>query len=228
MFWPSNVARCPGLGEPRSSSLRRPLPPPQGREPGTCCARASPWPCSPAWPLHLVRCLVARRRCRARHRRLGRHRGPPRLGAGRPVRARPGCDSGRDGPLTRLDLRKLDGHRLPAHPCGRLLWRGARRWAARGRGPCRGLCRLSRGHPGGYLRGGAATPVPGQRPGYPSPAVTPTNLLCNVVSTPGALYRHQHQTGGRLALTLMAGTLPGVIAGSAIRAELVPGPASLT
>ena len=62
--------------------------------------------------------------------------------------------------------------------------------------------------------------------GTPSPAVTPTNLLYNVVSTPGALYRYrrQHQTGGRLALLLIAGTLPGVIAGSVIRVELVPGP----
>jgi uncharacterized protein len=62
--------------------------------------------------------------------------------------------------------------------------------------------------------------------GTPSPAVTPTNLLYNVVSTPGALYRYrrQHQSGGRLALILMAGTLPGVIAGSVIRVELVPGP----
>jgi uncharacterized protein len=62
--------------------------------------------------------------------------------------------------------------------------------------------------------------------GTPSPAVTPTNLLYNVLSTPGALYRYrrQHQTGGRLALLLIAGTLPGVIAGSVIRVELVPGP----
>jgi uncharacterized membrane protein YfcA len=62
--------------------------------------------------------------------------------------------------------------------------------------------------------------------GTPSPAVTPTNLLYNVVATPGALYRYwrQHQTGGRLALTLTAGTLPGVIAGSVIRVELLPGP----
>jgi uncharacterized membrane protein YfcA len=62
--------------------------------------------------------------------------------------------------------------------------------------------------------------------GTPSPAVTPTNLLYNVVATPGALYRYrrQHQTGGRLALLLTAGTLPGVIAGSVIRVELVPGP----
>jgi uncharacterized membrane protein YfcA len=46
--------------------------------------------------------------------------------------------------------------------------------------------------------------------GTPSPSVTPTNLLYNVVSTPGALYRYwrQGQTGGRLALVLIAGTCP--------------------
>ena len=61
--------------------------------------------------------------------------------------------------------------------------------------------------------------------GTPSPAVTPTNLLYNVVAIPGALYRYwrQGQTGGRLALALIAGTLPGVIAGSAIRVDLLPG-----
>jgi uncharacterized membrane protein YfcA len=60
--------------------------------------------------------------------------------------------------------------------------------------------------------------------GTPSPAVTPTNLLYNVVATPGALYRYwrQGQTGGRLALILISGTLPGVIAGSVIRVELLP------
>ena len=62
--------------------------------------------------------------------------------------------------------------------------------------------------------------------GTPSPAVTPTNLLYNVIATPGALYRYrrQHQTGGRLALLLTGGTVPGVIAGSVIRVELIPGP----
>src|SRR5215813_3441878 len=62
--------------------------------------------------------------------------------------------------------------------------------------------------------------------GTPSPAVTPTNLLYNVVATPGALYRYwrQNQTGGSLALVLITGTLPGVIAGSIIRVELLPGP----
>ena len=61
--------------------------------------------------------------------------------------------------------------------------------------------------------------------GTPSPAVTPTNLLYNVVATPGALYRYrrQGQTGGRLTPVLIAGTLPGVIAGSVIRVELLPG-----
>jgi len=62
--------------------------------------------------------------------------------------------------------------------------------------------------------------------GTPSPAVTPTNLLYNVVATPGAIYRfwRQGQTGGRLTLVLISGTLPGVIAGSTIRVELLPGP----
>ncbi len=60
--------------------------------------------------------------------------------------------------------------------------------------------------------------------GTPSPAVTPTNLLYNVVATPGALYQYwrQGQTGGGLSLLLIAGTLPGVIAGSVIRVVLLP------
>jgi uncharacterized membrane protein YfcA len=62
--------------------------------------------------------------------------------------------------------------------------------------------------------------------GTPSPSVTPTNLLYNVVATPGALFRYwrQKQTGGRLTRTLLIGTVPGVIVGSIIRVELVPGP----
>jgi uncharacterized protein len=62
--------------------------------------------------------------------------------------------------------------------------------------------------------------------GTPSPAVTPTNLLYNVVASPGAIwrYRRQGQTGGPLLRVLLAGTLPGVIAGSVIRVYLLPGP----
>jgi len=62
--------------------------------------------------------------------------------------------------------------------------------------------------------------------GTPSPSVTPTNLLYNVVACPGAIWRYwrQGQTGGTLTWLLLAGTLPGVIAGSIIRVYLLPGP----
>jgi hypothetical protein len=62
--------------------------------------------------------------------------------------------------------------------------------------------------------------------GTPSPSVTPTNLLYNVVACPGAIwrYRRQGQTGGSLTWLLLAGTLPGVIAGSVIRVYVLPGP----
>jgi uncharacterized membrane protein YfcA len=62
--------------------------------------------------------------------------------------------------------------------------------------------------------------------GTPSPAVTPTNLLYNVVATPGALYRYwrQHQTGGALTRVLLAGTIPGVVTGAIVRVELLPSP----
>jgi hypothetical protein len=60
----------------------------------------------------------------------------------------------------------------------------------------------------------------------PSPAVTPTNLLFNVVATPGALlrYRRQGQLTGPLTRRLITGTLPGVIVGSAIHIYFAAGP----
>lgn len=59
----------------------------------------------------------------------------------------------------------------------------------------------------------------------PSPAVTPTNLLFNVISAPGALarYRSQGQLTGPLTRMLLVGTLPGVILGAVIRVYLLPG-----
>jgi uncharacterized membrane protein YfcA len=62
--------------------------------------------------------------------------------------------------------------------------------------------------------------------GTPSPSVTPTNLLYNVVACPGAMWRYwrQGQTGGPLTWLLLAGTLPGVVAGSVIRVYVLPGP----
>jgi uncharacterized membrane protein YfcA len=61
--------------------------------------------------------------------------------------------------------------------------------------------------------------------GIPSPRVTPTNLLFNVVAVPGALlrYRRTEAAFGALSRLLVAGTLPGVIAGAVIRVYLVPG-----
>lgn len=60
----------------------------------------------------------------------------------------------------------------------------------------------------------------------PNPAVTPTNLLFNVVSGPGALlrYRHNGQFTGTLARLLLVGTLPGVVLGACVRVFVVPGP----
>ncbi|MFC9473179.1 sulfite exporter TauE/SafE family protein [Nocardia sp. NPDC056952] len=60
--------------------------------------------------------------------------------------------------------------------------------------------------------------------GVPSPAVTPTNLLFNVVSIPGALRRYSRRGPLRSPLTriLLAGTLPGVVVGAIIRVFLVP------
>ena len=55
----------------------------------------------------------------------------------------------------------------------------------------------------------------------PSPAVTPTNLLFNVAAVPGGLLRFWHER--RLTNPLVAGTLPGVIAGAVIRVELLSG-----
>ncbi|MDQ0984175.1 sulfite exporter TauE/SafE family protein [Streptomyces sp. V2I9] len=63
--------------------------------------------------------------------------------------------------------------------------------------------------------------------GVPSPAVTPTNLLYNVVAGPGALVRH-HRAGtlrGPLTRLLVLGTVPGVVVGAVIRVFAVPGPA---
>jgi uncharacterized membrane protein YfcA len=57
--------------------------------------------------------------------------------------------------------------------------------------------------------------------GVPSPAVTPTNLLYNVLSTPGALMRFARERRLRTPLTglLVAGTLPGVVVGAFVRVE---------
>jgi len=61
--------------------------------------------------------------------------------------------------------------------------------------------------------------------GVPSPAVTPTNLLFNILAVPGGLLRfwHERRLVNPLSALLLAGTLPGVIAGACIRVELLAG-----
>jgi uncharacterized membrane protein YfcA len=57
--------------------------------------------------------------------------------------------------------------------------------------------------------------------GVPSPAVTPTKLLFNVSAVPGGLLRFARERRLVIPLTvlLVAGSLPGVIAGSVIRVQ---------
>jgi len=66
--------------------------------------------------------------------------------------------------------------------------------------------------------------------GVPSPAVTPTNLLYNVFSTPGALTRFAREQRLRAPLTglLVAGTLPGVVAGAIVRVRWLSSPHDFT
>ncbi|MEU5112886.1 sulfite exporter TauE/SafE family protein [Streptomyces longwoodensis] len=61
--------------------------------------------------------------------------------------------------------------------------------------------------------------------GVPSPAITPTNLLFNVVAGPGALlrYRREGLLLSPLTRRLVAGTLPGVVIGAVVRVFAVPG-----
>jgi uncharacterized membrane protein YfcA len=59
----------------------------------------------------------------------------------------------------------------------------------------------------------------------PSPAVTPTNMLFNVVAVPGALARYgwRDAISSRLARQLLVGTVPGVVIGAVVRVFVVPG-----
>ncbi|MFI6033503.1 sulfite exporter TauE/SafE family protein [Streptomyces sp. NPDC051315] len=61
----------------------------------------------------------------------------------------------------------------------------------------------------------------------PGPAVTPTNLLFNVVAGPGALWRYRRDgtLRGALPRRLVLGALPGVVIGAVIRVFALPGSA---
>ncbi len=64
--------------------------------------------------------------------------------------------------------------------------------------------------------------------GFTSPSVSATNHVFNIVAIPGGLFRYIRE--GRmvwpLAWMVVAGTLPGVLAGAVIRVEFLPDPAS--
>src|SRR3954468_5959756 len=59
----------------------------------------------------------------------------------------------------------------------------------------------------------------------PSPALTPTNLLYNLIAIPGALLRfhRERRLASPLTRLLAIGTLPGVVAGALIRVFLLSG-----
>jgi len=62
--------------------------------------------------------------------------------------------------------------------------------------------------------------------GVPNPRLTPTNLVFNVVSGPGALIRYvrRGQLDRALALQLITGSVPGVVVGALLRVYVVADP----
>lgn len=62
--------------------------------------------------------------------------------------------------------------------------------------------------------------------GFASPAVSPTNLIYNVIATPGGVYRYARE--GRvvwpLAGIILAGSLPGVFLGAVLRTTIFADP----
>src|SRR5450631_3317660 len=64
----------------------------------------------------------------------------------------------------------------------------------------------------------------------PSPAVTPTNLIFNVVAVPGGLLRfsREQRLFSPLSALLVCGTLPGVVLGAILRVEYLSGGRAFT
>ena len=101
---------------------------------------------------------------------------------------------------------------------------------AMARGCCSGVLARAVDYAGGRVRCGAAASGSAQRVARSEPSVTPTNLLFNVAATPGGLLRfaRERRLGGPLTGLLVAGTLPGVIAGAVLRVEVFSGQRSFT
>jgi uncharacterized protein len=62
--------------------------------------------------------------------------------------------------------------------------------------------------------------------GFTSPAVSPTNLIYNVIATPGGVYRfvREQRVVWPLAWVVVLGTLPGVFAGALLRVTYLSDP----
>lgn len=64
--------------------------------------------------------------------------------------------------------------------------------------------------------------------GFTGPAVTPTNLVFNIVAIPSGVYRYvrEKRMVWPLALAIIIGTLPGTFIGAIIRVKYLPDPAA--
>lgn len=62
--------------------------------------------------------------------------------------------------------------------------------------------------------------------GFTSPAVSPTNLVYNIVAIPSGVYRYirEGRMAWPLAWVIIAGTLPGVFIGAVVRVKYLPDP----
>ncbi len=62
--------------------------------------------------------------------------------------------------------------------------------------------------------------------GFTSPAVSPTNLVYNIVAIPSGVYRYvrEERMAWPLAWVIIAGTLPGVFIGAIFRIKYLPDP----
>lgn len=65
--------------------------------------------------------------------------------------------------------------------------------------------------------------------GFVSPAVSPTNLIYNILATPGGVYRYirERRMTWPIALITLIGTLPGLLAGAIIRIRWLPDPRAM-
>src|SRR3712207_5295759 len=64
--------------------------------------------------------------------------------------------------------------------------------------------------------------------GFTSPAVSPTNLIYNVIAAPGGVYRYvrEQRVVWPLAAVVVLGTLPGVALGAVLRVTYLSDPGS--